>query len=125
PEDRKAADRLGLPTAEPWRMRTRKQARGLEPKLPHGERGPQPDILVTNYSMLEYMLCRPQDHVFFGCGLQALVVDEAHLYAGTLATEIALLLRRLFERCGVEPDHVLTFATSATLGSGAAADLEG
>ena len=50
-----------------------------------------PDVLVTNYSMLEYMLCRPQDSVFFGIALRAVVLDEAHLYNGTLAAEIALV----------------------------------
>ena len=65
-------------------MLTREQARGREDhqgkKLPDDRpRGPQPDLLVTNYSMLEYMLCRPQDAVFFGPGLRSIVLDEAHL----------------------------------------------
>ena len=77
-------------------MRTRQEARGLETRDGHGiESGPTPDIVVTNYSMLEYMLCRPQDSVFFGPELRAVVLDEAHLYTGTLAAEITLLLRRL------------------------------
>jgi len=79
-------------------------------------RGPRPDIVVTNYSMLEYMLCRPQDQCFFGPELRVVILDEAHLYTGTLAAEIALLLRRLYQRCGVDPDKVLQIATSATLG---------
>ena len=65
--------------------------------------------------MLEYMLCRPQDQCF-GPDLRAVVLDEAHLYTGTLAAEIALLLRRLYDRCGVHPDQILHVATSATLG---------
>ena len=77
---------------------------------------PVPDIVVTNYSMLEYMLCRPQDQVFFGRGLRCVVLDEAHLYAGTLAAEITLLLRRLYDRCGLRPADVMQIATSATLG---------
>ena len=87
-------------------------------------RGPQPDILITNYSMLEYMLCRPQDSVFFGPALRAIVLDEAHLYTGTLAAEVTLLLRRLLARCGREPAEVLQMATSATLGTGAEGELE-
>jgi len=115
PEDYEA----GLPECDPCRYRTRQQARGLETRSgrkirPEEPRGPVPDIVITNYSMLEYMLCRPQDAVFFGSGLRAIVLDEAHLYTGTLAAEITMLLRRLYDRCGVDPDAVLQFATSAT-----------
>ncbi len=77
-----------------------------------------PEILVTNYSMLEYMLARPQDQVFFGGNLRTIVLDEAHLYRGNLAAEIALLLRRVYLKCGVRPEDVLQFATSATIGRG-------
>ena len=103
-------------------MRTRQQARGLEShdgeRIDEAQRGPTPDIVITNYSMLEYMLCRPQDSVFFGPGLRAVVLDEAHLYTGTLAAEITLLLRRLLLRCGLRSEDVLQVATSATLGTG-------
>lgn len=110
------------PLFEDCRHRTRRRARGLEDEngkklKPHERRNP-PDIMVTNYSMLEYMLCRPQDKVFFGPGLQAVVLDEAHLYTGTLAAEITLLLRRLYDKCGIRSDQVLQFATSATIGRG-------
>jgi len=77
-----------------------------------------PEILVTNYSMLEYMLARPQDQVFFGTNLRTIVLDEAHLYRGNLAAEIALLLRRLYLKCRIRPEDVLQFATSATIGQG-------
>jgi len=66
--------------------------------------------------MLEYMLCRPQDSGFFDQALEYIVLDEAHLYTGTLAAEIALLLRRLRDRCGVAPELITHIATSATLG---------
>src|SRR6266508_1293008 len=122
PEDRAAADRDNVPRWAPCRFRTRQQARGLE--APDGKaidvdeqpRGPQPDVIITNYSMLEYMLSRPQDAVFFGPALRHIVLDEAHLYTGTLAAEITLLLRRLMMRCGVTPDDVSCYGTSATLG---------
>ncbi|BAP56346.1 DEAD/DEAH box helicase [Thioploca ingrica] len=117
PEDKSVADQEGVPKYEPCRIRTRQQARGKE--TPAGkkiEKGRVPDILITNYSMLEYMLCRPQDAVFFGQSLQAVVLDEAHFYTGTLAAEITLLLRRLYQRCGVASEKVLQMATSATLG---------
>lgn len=121
PEDFSRAK--GTPVWHECRMRTRQEARGLEThtgaKVRDGEpRGRVPDIVITNYSMLEYMLCRPQDAVFFGAGLRAVVLDEAHLYTGTLAAEISLLLRRLYQRCGVVPEQLLQFATSATFGDG-------
>jgi len=90
---------------EPCRRRSRQAARASIP-----------DIVITNYSMLEYMLCRPQDREFFGPALRYIVLDEAHLYTGTLAAEITLLLRRVKDRCRVLPEHVTHIATSATLG---------
>ena len=123
PEDSRAANRQALPVwTDSCRMTTRQEARGLEtregqridPRM--DPRGPIPDIVVTNYSMLEYMLSRPQDTVFFGPALRAVVLDEAHLYTGTLAAEITLLLRRLLDRCGRSPEQILQIATSATLG---------
>ncbi len=129
PEDRAMADRSGVERWDPCRMRTRNQARGLEDaqgkRLDAARRGQVPDILVTNYSMLEYMLCRPQDRVFFGPDLRAVVLDEAHLYTGTLAAEISLLLRRLLQRCDLAPSEVLQIATSATIGTGAPEELLG
>ncbi len=125
PEDKRAADDQGVDEWEPCRMRTRQQARGLESRYGQPvDGGPTPDIVITNYSMLEYMLCRPQDAVFFGPDLRAIVLDEAHLYAGTLAAEITLLLRRLLLRCGLEPEDVTHFATSATLGTGEVGELQ-
>ena len=129
PENKSFADRNGIPNWDSCRVRTRQEARGLEnPKTGEKQNPPNldqvPDILVTNYSMLEYMLCRPQDSVFFGSGLRAVVLDEAHLYTGTLAAEIALLLRRLAIRCGVSSSDILQMATSATLGSGNLDDLK-
>lgn len=107
PENTRYADDIGYPKFEPCRLRTREQARENPP-----------DILITNYSMLEYMLCRPQDAPFFSPELRTFVLDEAHLYSGTLAAEISLLLKRVFLRCGREASEVLMLATSATLGEG-------
>jgi len=122
PEDGRAASSRGTPVWDRCRFRTRRHARGLE--RPDGKavsatsRGPVPRIVITNYSMLEYMLCRPQDSVLFGRNLRTVVLDEAHLYTGNLAAEMALLLRRLYLKCGVTGDDVVQFATSATIGSG-------
>jgi DEAD/DEAH box helicase domain-containing protein len=105
PEDDSRANRIGYPQFDRCRLRTRETARRCPP-----------DVLITNYSMLEYMLCRPQDSVFFGPGLRTIVLDEAHLYSGTLAAEIALLLRRVLLRAHRTTNQVLHIATSATLG---------
>ncbi len=130
PEDTFRANQDGVPEWEQCRMRTRREARGLEThdgrriNIITSPRGPVPDIIITNYSMLEYMLCRPQDAVFFGKSLRAIVLDEAHLYTGTLAAEITLLLRRLLDRCEQAPEDVIHFATSATIGRDMPGELE-
>src|SRR6266446_3300048 len=122
PEDRSRADKEGIPIWDACRMRTRREARGLEThdgktiNITTSPCGPVPDIIITNYSMLEYMLSRPQDGVFFGKALRAIVLDEAHLYTGALAAEITLLLRRLLDRCELLPENILQIATSATIG---------
>ncbi len=107
PNDNRERTRRGDDPSTAWRMRTREEARD-DP----------PDIVITNYSMLEYMLCRPVDDKFFGPDLRSIVLDEAHLYTGALAAEITLLLRRVRARCGVRPEQLLQIATSATLGGG-------
>jgi DEAD/DEAH box helicase domain-containing protein len=125
PESASLAKKKLLTLGKPHLRVTRRQARGLEDRYgrPSEKRLPPPDLLVTNYSMLEYMLARPQDQCFFGTGLTAIVLDEAHLYTATLAAEITLLLRRFLDRCGKRPEEILFLATSATIGSGAPQEL--
>jgi len=87
-----------------------------------------PDILVTNYSMLEYMLMRPIERGIFeqtSDWLKAddqneliIVLDEAHMYRGAGGAEVALLLRRLVARLDVGRNRVRFILTSASLGSG-------
>ena len=87
-----------------------------------------PDILITNYSMLNIMLMRDvegpifertvewleasEEHIFH------LVVDELHTYRGTPGTEVGYILRALYERLGLHPDHpqLRILASSASLG---------
>lgn len=83
-----------------------------------------PNILLSNYSMLEYLLLRPEDSSFFsgafGGSWRHLAIDEAHMYSGSLGTEIAYLVRRLKARIGAGLDdapHIQCYATSATMGS--------
>jgi len=94
--------------------------------------GHAPDVLVTNYSMLEYMLMRPFERPIFAetkrwlqqDGAQLLLVlDEAHMYRGAKGAEVAFLIRRLRARLGIHdrPDKLRVIATSASLGSDAKA----
>lgn len=83
-----------------------------------------PNILLTYYSMLEYLLLRPEDAPLFGGAFgtnwRHIAIDEAHVYSGALGTEIAYLLRRVKARIesetGVLP-KLHCYATSATIGS--------
>lgn len=86
-----------------------------------------PDVLVTNYSMLNVMLMRDveepvfestrrwlessRDHVF------TLVVDELHLYRGSTGAEVGMVVRNLASRLGLDAssDQLRIIATSASL----------
>lgn len=87
-----------------------------------------PDVLVTNYSMLNVMLMRPREDELFEAtrawlaegthNVFTLVVDELHLYRGTQGAEVSLVLRSLLSRLGLEPTspQLKIIATSASLG---------
>jgi ATP-dependent helicase YprA (DUF1998 family) len=83
-----------------------------------------PHILLTNYSMLEYLLLRPDDSPLFDEGRAKwwtfLVLDEAHQYRGSRGIEMAMLLRRLKQRLreGGCNTAFRCIATSATLVGG-------
>jgi ATP-dependent helicase YprA (DUF1998 family) len=74
-----------------------------------------PDILLTNYVMLEYILTRPyEDNIVKAAqGLKFLVLDELHTYRGRQGADVALLVRRVREACNA-PD-LQCVGTSATL----------
>lgn len=76
-----------------------------------------PDILLTNYVMLELILTRPREHKLINAaqGLQFLVLDELHTYRGRQGADVALLVRRVRERLAA--DSMQTIGTSATLAS--------
>lgn len=86
-----------------------------------------PDVLVTNYSMLNTMMMRHIETPMFeqtASWLQSsdahvftLVVDELHLYRGTQGSEVAMILRALLRRLGLTPDNpqLRVIATSASL----------
>jgi DEAD/DEAH box helicase domain-containing protein len=82
-------------------------------------RGDPPPILVTNATMLEYLLVRNEDRPILTQsqgGLRWIVIDEAHTYIGSQAAELTLLLRRVLHAFGVSSEQVHFVATSATLG---------
>ena len=93
-----------------------------------------PDILITNYSMLNIMLMRGVESAIFDQTKQwlssdtshvfHLVVDELHTYRGTPGTEVAYLIRVLLDRLGLAPDstQLRIIASSASVASGAAGE---
>jgi DEAD/DEAH box helicase domain-containing protein len=88
-----------------------------------------PDILVTNYSMLNAMLMRDIEEPIFEKtkawlesnpkNVFSLVVDELHLYRGTQGSEVAMIVRSLLARLGLEAEspQLRCIATSASLAS--------
>lgn len=74
-----------------------------------------PDILLTNYVMLELMLTRPKERklVQAGRGLRFLVLDELHVYRGRQGADVAMLARRVREAFAA--DRLQCVGTSATL----------
>lgn len=86
-----------------------------------------PDVLVTNYSMLEYMMLRPLEAPIFQQTAEwlaedennqlTIVLDEAHMYRGSGGAEVAYLLRRLQSRLGVPRSRIRFILTSASLGT--------
>ncbi len=81
-----------------------------------------PNILFTNYAMLEHLLFRPKDDVLFShADFRFVVLDEAHVYNGATGIETAILLRRLKARISASK-KTRFILTSATLGNGSSAD---
>jgi DEAD/DEAH box helicase domain-containing protein len=86
-----------------------------------------PDILITNYSMLNIMLMRRVEAPIFDAtrawlardsrNLFHLVIDELHTYRGTPGAEVAYLLRVLLDRIGLDPNHdqLRIIASSASI----------
>ena len=84
-----------------------------------------PDILITNYSMLEYMLLRPREAKIWEQTRSWLrsdesnkilfVIDEAHMYRGSAGGEVALLIRRFFRKLGITRERVQFILTTASM----------
>jgi DEAD/DEAH box helicase domain-containing protein len=83
-----------------------------------------PDILLTNYKMLDFLLIRPKDQLLWRYNgpdtVRYLVVDELHTFDGAQGTDLAMLIRRLRHRlqCDAQDQsgHLICIGTSATLG---------
>ena len=80
-----------------------------------------PDILMTNYKMLDYLLVRPRDAMLWQDNgpetLKYIAVDELHTFDGAQGTDLACLLRRLKRRLGIYDGYLCCIGTSATMGS--------
>jgi DEAD/DEAH box helicase domain-containing protein len=82
-----------------------------------------PDILLTNYKMLDYLLMRPKDQAIWRFNtdpslLQYLVLDELHTYDGAQGADVACLIRRLKARLDIEKGKLCVVGTSATVAGG-------
>lgn len=80
-----------------------------------------PDILMTNYKMLDYLLVRPKDAGLWKDNapdtLKYIAVDELHTFDGAQGTDLACLLRRLKSRLWTPAGYLCCIGTSATMGS--------
>jgi len=86
-----------------------------------------PDLMVTNYSMLEYMMMRPIERPIFDSTRAWLaansaekftvVLDEAHLYRGAAGAEVGLLLRRLRDRLDIPAERFQVICATASFDS--------
>lgn len=84
-----------------------------------------PDILITNYSMLEYMLLRPIENKIWedtrawlendNNNRLLFIIDEAHMYRGSSGGEVALLIRRLFNKLNIDRSRVQFILTTASM----------
>ena len=93
-----------------------------------------PDILITNYSMLEYMLLRPREQkiwndtrIWLGSNEKnklLFVIDEAHMYRGSSGGEVALLIRRLFHKLGISRNRVQFILTTASMPNKSQQDID-
>ena len=85
-----------------------------------------PDILLTNYKMLDYLLVRPKDATLWRDNnpetLKYIAVDELHTFDGAQGTDLACLLRRLKSRLFTTPGYLCCIGTSATMGAKSSAE---
>jgi DEAD/DEAH box helicase len=122
---------------DPARRRFVAQLDGAEMRSRWDMQDTPPDVLITNYSMLNIMLMRQREETMFDATRAWLrqsndhvlhvIVDELHSYRGTAGTEVALMLRTFLDRLGLHGDssQVKFLAASASLSGDGIAYLEG
>ena len=84
-------------------------------------RNDPPDVILTNYMMLELLLTRASEKSLVNAmkNLRFFVLDEIHSYRGRQGADVALLARRTLDAAvGAETDKVVCVGTSATIASG-------
>ncbi len=77
-----------------------------------------PDIILTNYMMLELIMTRQSEHWMresLSSNLQFLVFDELHTYRGRQGSDVSLLIRRIKN---IAKNKIVSIGTSATMASG-------
>ena len=109
---------------KPWKDRANRMAHDAELLTRHEVQQFPPDLLITNYSMLEYMMMRPIERPIFDATREWLeqnpeekfliVLDEAHLYRGAQGAEVGLLVRRLRDRLGIPPERMQVICATAS-----------
>ena len=120
--------RYFLPRVGPWRSAEMRSRWDMQDSAP--------DILITNFTMLNIMLLRSWEQSIWEAtkawveddksNVFTLVVDELHMYRGTAGTEVAYLLRRLLRRLGLDqhPDQLAIVAASASLDADRQRDID-
>lgn len=128
--------KIGKPfTSNNWSSRLKTQPDDRELMTRHEMQQECPELIITNYSMLEYMLMRPIESEIFEQTKNwlksdsrnefILVIDEAHMYRGAGGAEVALLIRRLCARLEIPRERMRCILTSASLGVGQTAIEDG
>lgn len=83
-----------------------------------------PDILLTNFKMLDFSLMRAEYHGLWKHNylnselLKYIVLDELHTYDGAKGSDVANLIRRLKLKLNLSPNQIVPVGTSATMGGG-------
>jgi len=118
---------FGRYTGETQLMGARPPEAPEEERVIRGEfRANPPDLFLTNYQMLEYLLLRGDGReIFRDHRVRFIVLDEVHTYHGALGVDVACLLRRLRAALQLgQPNSPppLFIGTSATLLSGGTGD---
>ena len=107
-----------------WSKRAHRKPHDAELITRHEAQLSPPDLLITNYSMLEYMMMRPIERPIFDATKKwleecpnekmTIVLDEAHLYRGAQGAEVGLLVRRLRERLGIPVERLQVICATAS-----------